>query len=77
MSCCDKLHNARSIVSDLHAIGEDLWSRFKGGKNGTLWYYRALVDAFRKHGAPGDLVDELDRVVTVMEQLARGDIDRG
>ena len=71
VSCCDKLHNSRSIVSDLRAIGDDLWSRFKGGKGGTLWYYRALVDAFRHHGAQAELVGELDRVVGMMEDLAR------
>ena len=71
VSCCDKLHNSRSIVLDLRAIGGDLWSRFKGGEDGTLWYYRALVDAFRDHQAPIGLVNELDRVVTVMEQLAQ------
>lgn len=71
VSCCDKLHNSRSIVSDLRSIGDDLWTRFKGGKDGTLWYYRAIVDAFRDHQAPIGLVNELDRVVTVMEQLAQ------
>ncbi|MGI8956062.1 MAG: HD domain-containing protein [Chthoniobacterales bacterium] len=35
-------------------------------------YYRALVNAFRKHGESA-LVDELDRVVTEMEKLARTD----
>ena len=71
VSCCDKLHNSRSIVSDLRSIGDDLWTRFKGRKDGTLWYYRTLVDAFRDHQAPIGLVNELDRVVTVMEQLAQ------
>jgi GTP pyrophosphokinase len=70
VSCCDKLHNARSIVIDIRTVGDELWSRFKGGKDGTLWYYRSLVDAFRRQDAPARVVDELDRVVTVMEQLA-------
>jgi (p)ppGpp synthase/HD superfamily hydrolase len=67
VSCCDKLHNARSIVTDLRELGEALWERFNGGKDGTLWYYRALADDFRKHNAPRRLVDELDRSVAVME----------
>ena len=71
VSCCDKLHNSRSIVSDLRNIGDDLWSRFKGGKDGTLWYYRTLVEAFRKHNAPVGVVDELDRVVSLMEEMAQ------
>jgi hypothetical protein len=70
VSAADKLHNARAILADYRQCGEALWERFNGGREGTLWYYRALVDAYRK--APGDartaaLVDELDRVVTELE----------
>jgi (p)ppGpp synthase/HD superfamily hydrolase len=69
VSASDKLHNARSITSDYRAMGDALWSRFSGGREGTLWYYRALVDA---HSAAGrtPLVEELDRVVTELERLA-------
>ena len=34
VSAADKLHNARAILSDLRDIGEDLWDRFTGGKEG-------------------------------------------
>lgn len=71
VSCADKLHNARSILQDFRIHGEQLWERFHGRKEGTLWYYRALVDAFRRAGA-SPLVDELDRVVTEIEALAQG-----
>jgi GTP pyrophosphokinase len=74
VSAADKLHNARSIVADFRAMGDALWERFKGGKEGTLWYYRALVRAYRE-GQPSErvsrLVSELDRVVAEMERLAR------
>ena len=65
----DKLHNARAILSDLRVVGDALWERFNGGKVGSLWYYRAMVDAFRQAGAM-PLVDDLDRVVSEIEQLA-------
>lgn len=42
---------------------------FNGGRSGTLWYYRALADAFRTLG-PSRLAEELDRVVSELEQLA-------
>jgi hypothetical protein len=32
----DKLHNARAISEEYHMLGEDLWSRFTGGRDGTL-----------------------------------------
>lgn len=68
VSACDKLHNARTLVSDYRDVGEGLWSRFTGGREGTLWYYRALVTAYANHGRTR-LVDELDRVVTELETL--------
>jgi (p)ppGpp synthase/HD superfamily hydrolase len=69
VSASDKLHNARSILSDLYRDGEKTWTRFNGGKEGTLWYYRALVEAFRAAGN-SPLVEELDRAVTAMERFS-------
>lgn len=67
VSSADKLHNARAVLSDYRILGEDLWSRFNGGKEGTLWYYRAVVDTLR---GGGPIVEELDRVVTDLETLS-------
>ena len=46
VSAADKLNNVRSILSDYRASGESIWARFKGGREGTLWYYRSLRDEF-------------------------------
>jgi (p)ppGpp synthase/HD superfamily hydrolase len=80
VSAADKLHNVRAILADFREIGDPVFERFKGRKDGTLWYYRAMVDAFRdamvRNGltqhARGNqrLVDELDREVTKLESLA-------
>ena len=68
VSAADKLHNARSILNDYRLLGDAVWERFQGGKNGTLWYYRAIVDAFHTvESTP--LVDELERVVRELEAL--------
>jgi GTP pyrophosphokinase len=69
VSACDKLHNARSLVMDYRICGEALWSRFTGRREGTLWYYRAMVEALGAVGS-NPVVAELDRVVTELEQLA-------
>ncbi len=47
VSLADKIHNARSILTDLRRDGDVVWERFNGGKEGTIWYYRALVDVLR------------------------------
>jgi len=69
VSASDKLHNARAILRDFRLHGNGVWLRFQGGKDGTLWYYRSLVTAFRQAGK-GELIEELDRVVAELEQLA-------
>lgn len=69
VSLADKTHNAAAINADLRAVGEAVWSRFTGGKGGTLWYYRALATAFRAH-APGIAAERFAREVDEMEELA-------
>jgi (p)ppGpp synthase/HD superfamily hydrolase len=69
VSAADKLNNARAILADYRTCGEKLWKRFNGGREGTFWYYRALVNIFKKKG-PRRMADELERVVTELEALA-------
>ncbi len=69
VSASDKLDNARAILSDYRQCGETLWNRFAGGKEGTLWYYRALINAFNESGT-NPLVQELDRIVSEIERMA-------
>lgn len=68
VSAADKLYNARSVLKDYRLIGDAVWERFQGGKNGSLWYYRAVVDALRSTGS-SPLFDELERVVSELERL--------
>lgn len=79
VSAADKLANARSVLADLRVLKDDLWERFNGGKEGTLWYYRSLVNVFDIAGSSPVMgrsdrtkavVEELDRVVTEIENLA-------
>lgn len=67
VSLADKLYNARAILLDYRSLGGELWERFDPEAD-QLWYYRALVSAFRET-TKSPLVDELDRVVTELEQL--------
>lgn len=69
VSLADKLHNARAILLNLREIGAETWKRFNGGKEGTLWYYRALVEIFESDPASA-LVEEFARTVSEIERLA-------
>jgi len=66
VSLADKLHNARSILRDLGQDGDDVWKRFTGGRDGSLWYYRSLVEIFQEV-SPSPMVEELSQIVTILE----------
>ncbi len=63
VSLADKTHNARAILLDYKAIGGELWSRFNGGKDGTIWYYTSLAEIFARR-LPGGLAREFERTVS-------------
>lgn len=66
----DKLHNARDILRDLKSAGPEVWNRFRGGKEETIWYYRSLADILEtKFDHP--LVQEYLSVVAEIETIAR------
>ena len=69
----DKLHNARHLLGSYRLQGDDLWPHFKGGRDGTLWYYRAVVDALVAAAAPEEhqlnaLIEEIDRTLAALQQ---------
>ena len=68
VSLSDKIHNARSILRDLRKpeIGTKVWERFNKPKEGTVWHYRELADAFCRL-LPGQLANELSEIVELLE----------
>lgn len=68
VSAADKLYNARAILRDYRRIGDEVWTRFSGGRDGTLWYYGALVRAYYTAGT-GELIEELERTVAELLRL--------
>jgi (p)ppGpp synthase/HD superfamily hydrolase len=71
VSAADKLNNVRSILSDYRTIGESVWSRFNGGRDGTLWYYRTLRDEFLR-SKPNRITRDFDLAVRDLESLTAG-----
>lgn len=71
VSLADKVYNARAIVRDLRREGMSVFQRFQGRREGTLWYYGALVQAFAERqpeGAAAELLDELSHAVRDMRR---------
>ena len=72
ISTADKLHNVRSILRDYAEVRDQVWHRFQGGKDGTLWYYRAVADVLLSAESTS-LTKELSYVVATLEEAVISD----
>jgi len=68
VSLADKLHNARSILADEDREGKEVWHKFTGGKEGTLWFYRSLLEVYQQKSF-SFLTQELARVISRLEVM--------
>jgi (p)ppGpp synthase/HD superfamily hydrolase len=70
VSLADKVHNARSIVSDYRVEGPTVFERFNPDSD-QHWYYGELARAFRSRLGDQPLVRELDAAVAELQRLYR------
>ena len=75
----DKLHNANSILADLRRTidSNTIWSRFSGGREGTLRWYRRVYERLRELGFTGEIMPELEQVVIALEEHEPAEESRG
>ncbi len=66
----DKSRNFRDLRKDHRVLGDGLWHTFNSGRTGTLWYYRSAAGALEQASAPKRIVEELQRFVINLEDLA-------
>jgi (p)ppGpp synthase/HD superfamily hydrolase len=69
ISVADKLYNVRQLIIDLRAKGNDAWDDYSGGREGRLWYYRSLAEAFKQMGS-ALAIDEFALAVADLEAIA-------
>ena len=70
VSCADKLHNARCVLFDYERIGDRIWDRFKGGRDGTAWYYQSLAHEFEKAWPENPLLADFQTLAMRLERAA-------
>lgn len=51
VTCADKLHNLRTIISEYDVIGDAIWERFHGEVEDQAWYYRSILGAISERDA--------------------------
>jgi len=66
----DTIHNARSILADLHRTVDPgvIWSRFGGARAGTVKWYRDVYDRLKVLGFEVPIMEELRLAVDALEQ---------
>jgi (p)ppGpp synthase/HD superfamily hydrolase len=66
----DKVHNAGSMLADLRRTidVESVWSRFSGGRDNTIAWYRGVTNRLRELGFRAPIVDELESLVAAIEK---------
>jgi (p)ppGpp synthase/HD superfamily hydrolase len=68
VSAADKLHNVRSIIRDYREHGDDIWERFQGRRDNTLWYYETVADTLMRRyrsQLTRDLQDAVDELLQI------------
>ena len=69
VKAADALHNARSLLSDYLAVGEELWRRFpEAGSAGTRWYMAEVAARLKARLPESRNVQELERVVEALNR---------
>jgi (p)ppGpp synthase/HD superfamily hydrolase len=66
VSCADKIENLEAIRRDRERVGEEVWARFKRGRDQQEWYYRSVLAALEERltAEPGlSLVSQLKEAV--------------
>jgi (p)ppGpp synthase/HD superfamily hydrolase len=65
----DKVHNANSVLIDLRRTIDpgSVWSRFSGGREGTVKWYRDVLNRLEELGFDAPIVNELREAVTGLE----------
>ncbi len=66
----DKLHNIQCVIRDFESHGGEVWQRFKGGKEGTLWYNDTIAERLAEL-LPGPLSDQLSAAARFLGEKAR------
>ena len=69
VSCADKVHNARAILTDLRTHGPAVFERFNASAADTIAYYRSLAEIFQRR-LPGPLARDLMLSVAAIVETA-------
>ena len=70
MRSADKIHNLDRATVELDLVGPEFWSRFKGGRQGYIWWPGAVYAAIKKTHLIDDN-DILDRFAQSIDDFSQ------
>jgi (p)ppGpp synthase/HD superfamily hydrolase len=71
VSVADKLYNAQATLADFNDLGQEVWERFKRGRDEQLWYFEELIKVYDASCGGWRIVHELKRVVNELRTVSR------
>ena len=57
----DKLHNGRSLLTNLSLVGPDMWKEFSGESADVVWFYGKCCELFEGLGEMGKQIRVIQR----------------
>lgn len=69
VAAADKLHNVESLCRDVEREGSRTFERFRGGREGTLWYHRQMCEVLGE-GWHHPIMDRLRAAVRRLQALS-------
>jgi (p)ppGpp synthase/HD superfamily hydrolase len=69
----DKVDNATSVLADHDVIGARIWEIFRGGREGTAWYYAAMHELLAANAPQLELVRRLGLLSAELTARAKAD----
>lgn len=69
LKAADAIHNARSILADYAALGDQVWLRFKRGATPIIQHYQQVCRVIQAHLGEHPIVLELAAAVAELAQL--------
>ncbi|MCS4492519.1 HD domain-containing protein [Corynebacterium sp. ES2715-CONJ3] len=69
IAVADKLHNVQCTLDDYALVGDEIWKRFRTGKEGQIWWHRKVLELASSRCAGHPLVEEYQVLVGLLETL--------
>lgn len=68
---CDKIDNLRSLLAEYRVFGEKVWEKFRGGREGTMWYFREILRVLEESSGDDRFAAGLQEYRLLVDELVR------